>query len=494
MGRASRPARRSGLVARLDLTADPQLSPVPNVVLSFTGVVAQGVVRLIYSLLIAANFGPAVLGDVNSLIALVMFAAMLWPTAVAIAASKYVALARGAGDDERVDAVATHLAWKIAITSAALAVATAIVAVLLLSASAVDTALSSLLVVTYSAYGYVRGVGYGAAQIARATVLDLVSSSIAILGLVAVLAAGYDALVLLPLAVGYGVYAACNWPRLGGAQLSEDVVREIRSFTAYGVLGVLAGTGLSQMAMLMARVALGASDAGQLAAALSLATPTAMLGSAIALVFSPALARLVGRGESATATHHTDLATRALNSVMVACFGVLILMSDELIVLLYPPGYEEAASLLPLLLAAGLLPSVATGVVAHLLVAHPGGQRIFAACNVAALVAAVTVSGCLLATLGGLWAVAIGYLVGGLLVGSLPLVIVWRREGFAWGEVIAKMAVGSALVSFGLCLERTTLTSTTEGLAVSAAFLALWLVACRRDLARAYPYLTRRGG
>ena len=481
-------------VGRLDLTTPSWKPRVPNIVIGTTGVFAQGSVRFVYSVIVAATMSATVLGELNTLISLAMVASMLWPTAASFAATKYIALARGGGANERAAAVAGLLRRRVLMSSLALAVPVGVLAIVLVDASWIQAVQAIALLVTYSLYTFVRGVVYGVQQIPRAAAWDVVSAGVALAGLVLVALADEPSIVLLPMIVGYACYAALNWPKASHGVLQDSDRREIDQFVVYGVVGVLASAGLSQVAMVIAKVATGSAHAGQFAAALSLATPTAMLASAATLVMSPAMAQMLGRGDVALARHHTDRATRALVATMVGLFGSLILLSRLLVDVFYPAGYGEAADLLPLLLAAVFAPTVATAATTFLLVAHPKGQRIFAGANLSGFVLGVGTMTVLLVARDDTRSVALGYLLGSGLVGLVPLGVVWRsaRRGWAAGPIL-KAVAGGALVGTAWLAETHLGPSMATQILMTALFLALWAVVCFRDLRTAVHMIIGRG-
>jgi putative peptidoglycan lipid II flippase len=479
-------------MGRIDLNAPSWNPRIPNIVVSTTGVFAQGSVRFVYSVIVAAAMSAAVLGELNALISLALLASMLWPTSAGFAATKYVALARGSGRPERAAGVIALLRVRVLITSVALGCAVGVLAMVVVDATLSQGLLTLALVVAYSMYTLVRGVVYGLQQIPRATLWDAVSALVALTGLAAVVMANKPAALLVPLTVGYAGYAFVNWPRTGDASLPEEARREIDRFVAYGVVGVLASAGLPLVAMVVAKVSTGATHAGQLAAALSLATPCAMLASAAILVMSPALAQMVGREDHALARHHTDLATRGLVGVMVGVFGSLILISPLLVTVFYPGEFNEAADLLPILLVAVLVTTIAAAPTTHLLVARPYGQRIFAGINVLGFVLGITAMWAFLASHQDTRSIALGYVVGAVVVGLAPIVVVWRTDRHRWTGTALRAVAGGALIWLGYVVEEHRGTSVLTQVLLVVGFLALWLLLSRNELKAALHELTGR--
>jgi putative peptidoglycan lipid II flippase len=308
-------------------------------VLSTGGILVQGVVRFLYSVVIGNALGRAVLGVVNSSIALAMLASLLVPSATAMAATKYVARARGAGDLVEVERVARHLSRVTLVAVLALGVAGTLLSFPLFHVSVTEAVLTGALAMAYSLYVYVRGFLFGAGQVVRATVWDTLSAAAALVGLALVLLAHANAWLLLPLTVCYGAYAAASWPR-GHGTLAPEVRREMRGFLWLSLVNSVATGGFLQLTMVAAgywdRV-----DAGSFAAALSLATPASLASRSLTLVLFPSLAAAHGRGDTEGAQRQTDVATRGLVVLSLATFGPLMLVSPALIDLLYRRGPFE---------------------------------------------------------------------------------------------------------------------------------------------------------
>jgi putative peptidoglycan lipid II flippase len=480
-------ARLPGLWRRVDLGADPDASVPGRAMLSTVGVTVQGVVRFAYSVLIARTAGPAVLAPVNAAISTALFASLLWPTATAQAASAFIARGRGAGDAGQTRAVATLLGRWTLLSSVLLGALTGLVWAQRPDADAVTVVTVGALVVAYSGYGLARAVAFGAGQVRRATGWDVLAAVVSLGGLVAVLAGGLRAWLLAPLVLGYGVYAVANWPRRPRAERTtvEPLLRaEVRHFVVLGVLGTLAVGGLLQLTMVVAERADTPVRAGQYAAVLTLATPASLLARSLSLVLLPAIAESRGRGEQDGARRATDLVTRALLAVSVAGFGAVALAADLLVPLLFGPGFGLAVELLPPMLLAVFCSTAAVGPVSSLLAAGRGGVRVVNGVNVTGFVL-----GCLLwvalVPAHGVDGVVWGYLGGAVVMGAVPYLTVWRGEGHRWGGLTARLVLAVLLVVAGLAV-RPALAGTlgaAAGVVLAVAFVAVWALVARRDLA-----------
>ena len=98
------------LIRPLSLDAPSTHSMARRGAMSVLGVGWQGLVRFITNALVGRVGGPAVLGVVGSAISAAQLSTLAWPTSAGAAASKFVARARGAGDQAQAAAVAAHLA------------------------------------------------------------------------------------------------------------------------------------------------------------------------------------------------------------------------------------------------------------------------------------------------------------------------------------------------------------------------------------------------
>ena len=158
--------------------------------------------------------GAALLGVVNSAISTAMLLALLWPTSSGSAASKFVARARGAERWEEVAAVAAHLGRRTMWVTVLLALLGVLAWVMVGHGDLTGGLCVGALVLGYSGYSFVRGVQFGAGQVQRATVWDVLSSAVGLVGLLTALVVGARGpALLLPLAAGYSLYAAAGWPR-----------------------------------------------------------------------------------------------------------------------------------------------------------------------------------------------------------------------------------------------------------------------------------------
>lgn len=470
-------------LGRVDLTRSENASMANKGLLSTASVGIQGLIRTVYSLLIGNLLTSALLAAVNSAISLALFVSLLWPTATSTAAGKFIARARGADDNEKAAAVASHLSVVSVISAVVLAIPAGAFSWFFQARHDLTTAiLVVLLVLAWSGYTFVRGIYFAIGQIARSLVWDIIAAVVAIGLLVGVLLAGWTAILLAPLTLGYLIYAISGWPRRhSGLRLEKDLRSEINGFTAWTVVGTLASTGFLQLTMIIAQGVGHGTQAGMYAAALTLATPASMLARSFSLVLFPAMATAVGRGDAAGVRHQTDLATHGLVVVMGGVFAVLILLSQPLVDLFWGAAYADAVHILPILLTASLLVTLNVGAVNALGTTTRSGVRIPALLSVLGLALGLISMFVLIPRLG-ITGVAWGYLIGTLITGLGPITVVWRTERMHWLPLWLKAAIGAvAVVVLSLARDRLDIGYWGDA-AATIVFAAVWFLLMRQYL------------
>lgn len=446
--------------------------------LTVVAVFVQGLSRFGYTLLIANLLGQEVLGEVNLAISLAVFLVLLWPQASGTAASKFIAMARGRQDRNAQAATASFTAASASAGMAGLAVSAVLYAAFVMELSWAYAVSSGLLVLSLSAYNFVRGVRTGNNQFVTTTAWDTISSFLTLTLLLLVLLAGWHWVLLLPLVLGYAIYALPAWPRRSTARVDPGLRREILVFTAWGSAHIMAASGLMQLSMVIGDRFATRAEVGLYASAVALATPASMLSGAMLTALSPSVARMFSSGDTAGLTRQVDVILRTMVTVFLPVFGVGILWAEP-VLRIYGEGYQEAEPLLVVLFFAVSATSF-NAANARLNGTEPWGIKVLAAANGLGLAAGV---GTML-VLGpelGIMASALGYLVGALISAVLPLLVVWRFDRMRWGGILLRIAVGYGLVLGGLRLLGPDF-QVLPSLGVTVVFLGIWAVFSIRDL------------
>ena len=261
-----------------------------QVALSTLGMVLAGAVRFGYTVLVGLAFGKVMVGQVNSGISLALFVCLLYPAAAAMAVTKFLARARGAGDLDQAQVVTAYLLRLTYLTGGGLAALTLLIAPGLLHVGFWDAVSVAALVMANCGYLFARSLLFGAGRVTRATLWDLAASALSLVLLVVVIVSDLSSLLLLPLTAGYAVYALANLPRRGSARPAAGLRAEMRSFVHISLVNSLATSGVLQLAMVAAQY-FDPAQAGSFAAALALATPASLVSRSIGSVLFPSLAR-----------------------------------------------------------------------------------------------------------------------------------------------------------------------------------------------------------
>ncbi len=462
-------------------------------VLSTYATAVQGVARLLYSVIIGRLGGRELLGQTNSALSLSVLTSLVWAAPSAAAGTRFVALRATLGDADGARTVARHIALRSSLVAMVLPTTVGLVGAWALGFDRYQTVGTVVLAWTYSMYNTLRGIRFGLLEFRHVAVWDTIAAVTALAAVAVVLALDLDALTLLPLAAGYLVFAVASWPARGSGRLDRAARREIDHFVGFTAVGVLASGGLLQASQLAAHWWTDDSSAGEFAAALSLATPASMFAIALSTVLVPPLVEAAGRGDAVAVRRHSDAIARRLTAIFVGLLGMLVILSPLGIAVVYGPDYRRSADVLPILLLAVMLTSVALGGATTLQSTRRRGPRVVAALNVAGLALGVG-AWTVLAPRYGIVGVALGYLVGAGAASLGTMLAVWRVERHHWLDLAARAAAGIAVV-VGLALATRSVPGAAGALAQSAAaavFGLAWAGLNRAEVSSLWATLSRR--
>ncbi|MGG5257962.1 lipopolysaccharide biosynthesis protein [Phycicoccus avicenniae] len=468
---------------RLDREAPPR-SLAKDSALSMVGLLAQGGLRFVTSWLVGRLAGRAVLGALQSAMSTASLLALLGPTSVGSAASKYLARARATGDRDELHAVAVHLRQRAAVLSLLLGGVGVAFWVVYDGGRWVDGLWVGLFTAAWSGYSFTRGVLFGTGQVRRATAWDLLSGIGGVVVLVVALLLGLRGPALLaPLVLSYTAYVLASWPRVARAErtpLARPLRRELDEFVLLGITGTVASAGFLQVAMIVAK-GTGPEDAGQFAASMATATPASLLAVSLSLALFPSLAESWARGDTATFLDQTDRAARVLQVVMVSILGSLAICSQLIMAFVWGPKFDPESPVLPALLVAITMTTVAVPSVNALVTRSRRLMRVTTGASFAGLC-----TGALVWWLLGPSSavdVAVGFLAGSVVSGAVPLLAEWRVGRHRWGWVVLRLPLAVLLVVGAVVGQRALGLPVWAEPLTALLFVAVWWVLCRRDLA-----------
>ncbi len=87
-----------------------------------------------------------------------------------------------------------------------------------------------VLAFTYSMYSTLRGIQYGALRFRHVAVWDTIAGGVALVAVTVVLTLDLTAFALLPLALGYALFAVVSWPARVSGRVDAALRRQIDHF------------------------------------------------------------------------------------------------------------------------------------------------------------------------------------------------------------------------------------------------------------------------
>lgn len=367
------------------------------------GQIVQGVARLGYTVAIARSFGPALFGDTSKLIAVGLVLSLFWPTGAALVVSRH--LARLDSDPRAPDSTRA-LTRQFGMSLLILAPVDLLIG--WYATDRIGLALwGAAFFATYSAWAFTRAVSLGKSRVRIAFAWDVVSAAVAICGLIGVIALDEPSLVLLPMTVGYGLFALVLWPKT--AAVTEPRWNDralVRSVSANSIAQVTTN-GMLSLAMVAAGFFGDTVSTAHFAAAFAIATPASMLGQSLQQVLVPHFSRVELRIPMAAVQRNEILRVVgvAVGTIIVAFtvvgFGARLIMN-----LLYKPDYLDAVDQMRFLLIGVAIFSISLIPAALLIAANY--TRVLVRANIYGFVLGVGLMAALGASLGT-WASVVGY-------------------------------------------------------------------------------------
>lgn len=376
------------------------------------GLLAQGLARFFYTVIVGRTAGPETLGEVNGLLSLAVYLSLFWPAPLGVAGSRFLPSASGGRGD--LAGTVSQLKRSFWLSSAVTTLLGTAIA-LLLTADLLAALISGLLIASYGGYTFVRGTLMGEEKPVRATVLDTVSSVVALTLLVLVVVVDAPALFLLPLSIGYVIFSVLGWPRSERAVLPPDQRRQLLRFTSFSAIWMLASGGLLPIAMIAAQIFTSELEAGIFAAGMTLATPANMIAQALSQVLLPYMA---ARAHSPAVLRPLVLRLFAVSAAgFTVVFGGLYALAPWLLDLFYGARFADGASAMQGLLAGVYLVSCATVPIAALMATDR--QRLVSTASVITVAVGIAIMMGTAPSMG-----ATGILVGFITAPALNLIAV----------------------------------------------------------------------
>ncbi|HEX6685716.1 MAG TPA: lipopolysaccharide biosynthesis protein [Candidatus Limnocylindrales bacterium] len=468
--------------------------------LSMLAIAALGITRLVHLSVIGRSVpeGDPHWSALVALIGVTMTAGLFLPGGLASAAGKFIPYHLGRNDLATAQSVHKLLAWAGYVGALVLAVMVGLIALASYPISGLDAFAVGLLTFVFSGYSVEKAALYGFHRIEGYVRLELAGSVLAIVSTIVLVVMGWTA-YLTPLILGYTVLIIGTWvllprPAKTPAVRIEDK-KEIIGYVVLASIGGLASAGLLQALPAIASVFTTHVEVLHFGYAVSLVAPLYFLPRALGLALFPAMAHAHGAGDLESVRQQADLTTRALFVLLAPLFAVAIVLSRQVLGIVFGWQFGDGAFVLQLLLAATFMMVTQVAAVNALSSGSPRDVRVPVTWSVVAGSIGVLVAIPLGLALGGS-GVGLAYLLAAAISSIGPLSAVSRAHGLDWrGPVLRSLAVVALAMLLWQGFQMLPVTAWLSDLSGAVVAGGLGVLILRRDIAHvlsATPWRFRR--
>lgn len=411
--------------------------------LVLVGTVVHGLTRFLLNWTAGRTLGPADFGQLTLCIAIAQFAALLWPTTLGVASSKFVA----AAPEGSADTLIRHLR-RMAVGASLVAAGVAAGAWQVLGDGTwVGGVITAAVCLLYGLYHFTRGVLMGERRFARTTLLEIaLAASCLIPAAIVAFNVGSGLAFAASLALGFAVFVIGGFRRtITGSAMSHVLRREVRTYVAIGTIGTIASSGFLQLSVVAAAHWGGPVGVGLYGAALAVATPASIFAVSLGAALMPSMSAEHAQGSSARLAAVTDRAMRGINLLAVPLFGSLVILGDQFTTVVWGEKFAGSVPVLRVLLIAVMLTSCAVPSVTRL--SATSTQSLASATRIS--IGGVGLAGLAWIPLGTAWGergVAWGYLIGAATTATALFGVNWRKDSQAWTLLAGRTFVATALL------------------------------------------------
>jgi O-antigen/teichoic acid export membrane protein len=413
--------------------------------LSVLALIVLGGTRILYGSIVSRSTDHETYGTVGVLLATSLIATYVVPAGIGSAISRFIPFSRGQGDLVMARGFYRFLQRAGLVAALLLGLAAALLASTVLAVGPSNAVQVGLLTIAFSLYTLYKAALYGFSRVERYVGLE-VTSSVVVLGSTLLIVGTASDIYLLPLVIGYVVFAVGAWVTLradvGGLATSpaHTARGDVVGYVILAGIGILAGAGFLQATQLLADIFAAGSGVAYMAAAVALVAPLYFLPRALGLALFPFMSEAHGAGEVNVVRHHADLVTRALFALTAPPLAASILLAPWIMVLFGGASYADGGQILQIMFVGAYAAVVQVACVNALSSGSRRDLRIPVGWAVAGCLVGVGVAVIVGPRLGAT-GVAIAYLVGMVVSASGPISVVWRRHRMDWGGLIGRAIV-----------------------------------------------------
>lgn len=456
---------------------------IKNTFLTGFALAFAGLTRVIYSIAVAKSFNADILGQMNLVISIAMLLSLVISIITESAAIKF--LSEFPSDSDRKNTFALLLRWLL-IGSLILIMATYSLQNYIFQYTKIDNdvfIMSLPLILLISAHHFYRGCFYGLNAIDKYLKLELVSTALFFLVLGAVVSIWRQNL-LWPFLAYYLLFTL-----LGIVSLKEYIRPSKKPFAlgryigVYGIvatIGTLASISKAHLANISIGIYLSPEEVGFYSAAVSITMILMYAPTILGRVLLPTISYSYGAGDVHTIKKLLDITTIWLSIAVFFLGGIFIILSKEILILIFTPAFSEAAFslqmlILDLCLATMALPAV-SALVGTKYVRIPAFAAIFST------LVSIAVWPYLIPKFG-IDGAAAGYIIGTLLGTIGPLFYAKKYFGMEMRKLSFMIFLSLFLFGFASAIGHYAKYSSWV---TAFIFAALFLIILRKDLSAIY--------
>lgn len=429
---------------------------VKSTLLTGIALLFTGLTRIVYTIAVGKNFGADILGQMNLVISFTMLCSLVISTTVENAAAKYLSEFSAKEDIINRDKTFTMLQkWTVAGSAASM-----LVVVLLcdLIARTLQIDLPILmfglpLIVLITTHNFYRGCFYGFSNVGRYFKFETISSLLFFVILGVILLHG-EGNLLLPFILFYGLFsllAAISLREHAHPSKTPFLFRkEIGIYGLIAMIGTVSSTAKAHIANLFTGVYLSPEQVGYYSAAVSITTVLLFAPSIIGRVLLPSISHAHGAGNTVIIKTLLNKATDILSVIALFLCGISIILSEEILMLLFTPDFAVASFSLQTLVLGICLSTITVPAVSAL-----SGTKYVKIPNIAGVLGLVVsfILWPFFIPMFGINGTAMGYIIGVFVTAVIPLYYAQRIYGLDLRSIARAVLVVSGLLVTALLFE-----------------------------------------
>ena len=406
---------------------------------------SSGLVPFGFNVLVGRLYGGPVLGELSVALSLALFLGQI-PGTMSGAATKYIAESLGGEQGVKARSVFQFLlvlsvGFSLVVGLALVIAASSVTGALKISTG--NVYLAAALVPTYTLYLYFKSVYYGVQRVRPYLMNEVISDVAFFAALGAIVLLHVTPWLLVPFVINNGLFALIALrfflPVLHGFDWGRCCDRvAVLKYCVINGSGTAASLGRWSLGIAIAGLFLSHESVGLFAAALTITAPLPLLPRAISLVTFATMARLHGAGQTSSVRSLLQQSTEWLVFMLGLPFGLAIINASLILSLVFKPTFAEAALAAQLIMIGAFLTDISRPSIDAL------SSTVYVRIPTLASFAGLVVSLAMwfgLIPIYGINAAALGFAIGALVTGGIPVYYAYRRIGMRPAVFIRPVAM-----------------------------------------------------